>query len=284
MSSKIPQQAYELKSNLLFIFALTLWIFLFAVVYTPTFSRSQEQIDLWNQHESLCIPILCAISFLTTTLSRLSLYLFTRQDRLNNIEYLIWQFSELIITCLFADLFLCLLFHVPYFSILPPTLLIGFLILIFPYTLFWLFIEKKEKDLLYTDALQTIANLRKGMDPLNNPAPIKFIDEKGNIKLIVSADRIISIESAGNYVNILYDDNGTLTRFPLRNTLKAIEELCNTNGLVRCHRSWVVNLRKIKLLRKEPQCVFAEMTVPGVKDVPVSKNYAADVAQQLANI
>ena len=84
----------------------------------------------------------------------------------------------------------------------------------------------------------------------------------------------------GNYVTILYEDNGKLVRFALRNTLKAIEGL--SNSLIRTHRSYYVNLHHIKLLQKDTSGVFAEIDIPGVAPIPISKNYAADVAQQFS--
>ena len=62
----------------------------------------------------------------------------------------------------------------------------------------------------------------------------------GGVKMI-KHDKVISIEAAANYVNILYDKGGQLVKFSLRNTLKGIEELCNNYDIVRCHRSYFVN-------------------------------------------
>lgn len=282
--TETPSIIYTAKTNIIFVLVVFIWTFLFAVAYTPTFGLSQEHMDIWYAHDSLSIPILCSICSLTLALSRTLLCLLPQKNRPNEIEYLIWQFCELVIICFFSDLFLCLYLHQPYFKILPSTLLIGFLILAIPYTLYWLYAEKKDADAALAQARTTIEELRKGLDRSAEPAPIKFTDEKGQVKLVMGADHIISIESAGNYVTIRYENNGKLTLFALRNTLKSIEELCNANGLVRCHRSWVVNLRKIRLLRKDPEGVFAEINFEGVDDIPVSKNYAADVVERLSSL
>ena len=100
------------------------------------------------------------------------------------------------------------------------------------------------------------------------------------MRLIVSVDRVISIESAGNYVTILYENNGKLMRYSLRNSLKNIESLCVQHSLIRCHRSYYINLLRVKLLRKEADSLYAEIDLPGVDDIPISKSYAADVMQR----
>ena len=160
-------------------------------------------------------------------------------------------------------------------------LLIYFSVALFPYTFYWLLVERMDRDQRIANAQRALMELRRNGG--DDERTIRFADDKGNVKLIVSTDRVISIESAGNYVNILYENNGKLVRFSLRNTLKGIEELCDSYSLVRCHRSYFINLHKVKLLRKESDGVFAEIDAEGVEDIPVSKSYAADVMQRFAS-
>jgi DNA-binding LytR/AlgR family response regulator len=134
----------------------------------------------------------------------------------------------------------------------------------------------KEQYMQMAEVEKELMELRKGAER-NEAGMIRFNDEKGNTKLVVSADRVISLESAGNYVNILYDNDGKLVRYSLRNTLKGIEKVCNSNGLIRCHRSYFVNLNKIKVIRRTSEGVYAEMDVHNVGDIPVSKTYASDL-------
>ena len=56
--------------------------------------------------------------------------------------------------------------------------------------------------------------------------------------------------------------------------MKAVDELCLSNGLVRCHRSYYVNPSHIKVLRKDREgVVFAILDVDDVIDIPVSRKY-----------
>ena len=99
---------------------------------------------------------------------------------------------------------------------------------------------------------------------------------------MTSVDRVLYIEAAGNYANIVYDDDGKTERFSLRNTLKGIEKLCAENHLVRCHRSYFVNIKRVKFIRRDHEFIYAQMNAEGVPDIPVSKTYAAEVIGQLS--
>ena len=290
MSNKVPSKLYTLKNNLVFAVVLFLWVMLFAVLYTPTFGYTPEApytdvpivLQQWYAHSSFCIPILCSILIVTMAISRLLLYLFTHRNRISEIEFFVWQVCELVAVGMFCDLFISLYFQYSYLKMLPTVFLITILLTFAPYIGYWIYVEKKDTDKQLTEALHIIDELRQGIDRKNEPTPIKFIDEKGTPRLIVTSDHIYTIEAAGNYVTILYENNGKLVRFALRNTLKAIEPLCEQNGLIRCHRSWMVNLKKIRLLRHDPDGIYAEINAEGINDIPVSKNYAANVVQHLS--
>ena len=277
---KIPKLVDSLKSNIIFGISLPLFVLSFAVLYTPTFGN--RALAEWPQHKyaSMCIAIISAIVLVVTAISRTFMWLTTRKKRLSEFEYLIWQAGEVLADCLFCAMFMSLFLHKPYFEILPLTLIIGVAVAIFPYTIYWLYSERYERDQRIGDAQRTIMEMRNGMQH-EGPNAIKFADEKGTVRLIVSADKVISIEAAANYVNILYDKSGQLVRFSLRNTLKGIEEMCANYDIVRCHRSYFVNLHKIKLIRKEADGFFAELDIDGVKSIPISKLYASDLISKI---
>ena len=288
--NKIPTRLYTFKSNLVFAIILFLWVMLFAVLYTPTFGYTPEEpykvvpiaLQNWYSHSSFCIPILSSILIVTMAISRLLLYLFTHRNKISELEFLVWQVCELIAVGMFADLFISLYFHYPFLKLLPSIFLITLLLTFAPYIGYWIYVEKKEKDGLLNNALKLIEELKQGIDRSNDPSPMKFVDEKGTPRLIVTSAHVYTIEAAGNYVTILYENNGKLVRFALRNTLKAIEPMCEQNGLIRCHRSWLVNLKKIRLLRHDPDGIYAEINGEGINDIPVSKNYATNVVQRLS--
>ncbi len=60
----------------------------------------------------------------------------------------------------------------------------------------------------------------------------------------------------------------------IRNSLKWIEENLTTDTpLVRCHRSYIVNLDRVKILKKEKNGIMLELDSENTPDIPVSKTY-----------
>lgn len=276
----------------MFIGGLVLFVLFFAICYTPNYGMSEESTSLsdmvgnndavmnWYRHQELCLPICCAIILVVTALSRMLLTT-TRTARLREGEYLLWQLGEVLVTGLFCNLFLSLYLHYSYLENMPLVMLVYLSVAIYPYTFYWLLAERMDRDLRIAEAQRTIVRLRQRSDE-EDDSTLRFADDKGTVKLVVSMERVICIESAGNYVTILYENGGRLMRYSLRNTLKGIEELCDNHSLVRCHRSWFINLNRVRLLRKAVDGVYAEMDAEGVEDIPVSKSYATEVMQRFA--
>lgn len=274
----IPHHFLRFRANLIFCLATPVFMLLFVVLYSPTFGYPDELLRYWGEHSAFCVPIICSIEMGVLAISRLLLCLTSHRHGIGPVNFLVWQLVEMVVVCLFCDLFLSLFFHVGYFDYLTRILVLGVALNIFPYAFFCIAVESIAREAQLSELRQEIAMLRKGGDQAEGGA-IRFVDEKGNTKIMIGVDRIISIESAANYVTILYDDGGKLMRYSLRNTLKGIEDVCAANGLVRCHRSYFVNLSKVKLIRRTPDGVFAEIDRPGVDDIPVSKSYASELLQ-----
>ena len=269
---------YSVKPNIIFCLAVPLFVMLFVVLYNPTFDINGQERWLadWKTHAGLCLPIICAIILGVLLASRSILCFALVRHTLSKLEFLVWQAVEFLVCCLFCDLFLSLYLHADYFTTLTRIIIVGLELVIFPYLFYWMAVELVDRTTHLREASDTIAELRKGYER-NEAGAIRFADEKGNVKLVVGAERVISIESAGNYVTILYDNDGKLVRYSLRNTLKSIEEICKANGLVRCHRSFFVNLNKIKIIRRNAEGIFAEIDHSGVDDIPISKTYAPEL-------
>ena len=269
---------YSVKSNLLFCISVPLFVMFFVVLYSPTFGINGQEgwLSHWNSYAGLCLPVICAIILGVLLASRSILCFALVRHTLTKREFLVWQAVEFLVCCLFCDLFLSLYLHADYFTTLTHIIIVGLGLVIFPYLFYWVIMELLDHSHRLREANSIIAELRKGYER-NEAGAIRFADEKGNVKLVVGAERVISIESAGNYVTILYDNDGKLVRYSLRNTLKSIEDICKANGLVRCHRSFFVNLNKIKIIRRTADGIYAEIDHSGVEDIPVSKTYAPEL-------
>ncbi len=99
-------------------------------------------------------------------------------------------------------------------------------------------------------------------------------DEKGVVKISLLLSNILYIESADNYIEIYYLDENLVKTTLIRNTLKTIENLFKNSMLKRCHRSYIVNVEKIKLAERKSGKLYLHLI--NIKSViPVSRNYIA---------
>ena len=113
---------------------------------------------------------------------------------------------------------------------------------------------------------------------------ISIRDSRGVLQLSVAKENLIYIESADNYICIWYLKNETLKKQLLRITMKDICEQLSDTNVVRCHRSYMVNLDLVKVMRREKENLFLELGVPSVKEIPISKTYGEQVLRRLVPI
>ena len=69
---------------------------------------------------------------------------------------------------------------------------------------------------------------------------MRFYDDRHNLKIVLTPEAILYITAEENYVDIFYTENGKVRNYVLRSSMKALEELCQDHGLIRCHRSYYV--------------------------------------------
>jgi DNA-binding LytR/AlgR family response regulator len=104
-----------------------------------------------------------------------------------------------------------------------------------------------------------------------------FYDEKGELKLSVRPEMVYYIESADNYAVIHYLNGNKLDKIFLRNTLKNIEWRFRDRNVVRCHRSYIINLNKVQMLRRDENEMLLDFGDDRVPPIPVSKGYVENV-------
>jgi LytTr DNA-binding domain len=76
---------------------------------------------------------------------------------------------------------------------------------------------------------------------------ITIFGENQNEKLAIDKSQLCYISAADNYVQVFYLENDRLKQTLLRSSLKKIEEnLAEFSEFYRCHRTYIVNLQKVK--------------------------------------
>ena len=188
-------------------------------------------------------------------------------------HYLLWCFGEVVVISFFTAMYTALFYGeaLPYFMALPLCFKHASLILVYPYALLALAAEIGSRNA----ALQ----LR---DSSQEASLVKFYDEYKRLKLSIDSSAILYINAEANYVKIHYLENERVREFLLRNSMKSLETLADRHGLVRCHRSYYVNPRHIKVLsRNKEGVIIAEMIEDSLMRIPVSKQYYAHLSELL---
>ena len=105
------------------------------------------------------------------------------------------------------------------------------------------------------------------------PSLINFYDYNGSLKLTINSDSLYYMESQDNYIKIHYENNGKLCSYMLRSRTKAIEESLADTSIVRCQRSFMVNVMKINHIRKGGKSRYIVLSHDDIRPIPVSKSY-----------
>lgn len=74
---------------------------------------------------------------------------------------------------------------------------------------------------------------------------IQFVSETGTEKVKVSANDLLFIQSSDNYSNIVWYEDSRNKKALIRSSLKRLEEQISFPHVVRCHRSFIVNLSRV---------------------------------------
>jgi hypothetical protein len=112
------------------------------------------------------------------------------------------------------------------------------------------------------------------------PADQKFtlFDNNGVLKLSVSSANLYYVESDDNYIKVWYSDNkGDLQTYMLRCRLKTVEESFSGSDLIRCHRKFIVNMGKVKVLQKVGATYEITLDNEAIAPIPVTKTYIENV-------
>ncbi len=251
--------------QLLHMILLPAFFFAFMLIYHPFNSVEFLGGEWFGVHLTIsaCIILLCMI------IMRLLYYYLPL--RLNYSLYISWCFSEVIFSSFLVALYIYLvrLKPMPYFETFAISFQYLSTSLIFPYVMLALSMRLHE---LINKAEQTSSG--------NNR--MRFYDERHNLKLVLTEESVLYITAEENYVDIYYTENGKQRNYVLRSSMKALDELCQDHGMVRCHRSFYVNPKHVTVLRKEKEgIVYAELDSNDAMRIPVTKRYYDRLSEML---
>ena len=142
-----------------------------------------------------------------------------------------------------------------------------------PYIISSMYLSIVDKN--NTIKLMSYENVVTEETPIEGPLKkITLFDNSGALKLSLNIESLYYVESDDNYIKVWYTDNkGELRQYMLRCRLKTVEESFKGSSLVRCNRKYIVNLDKVKVLRKESDAYVLDLDNEAIPPLPITKTY-----------
>lgn len=113
------------------------------------------------------------------------------------------------------------------------------------------------------------------------PGLVELVAENNKDKLFVSPDELVYIESADNYSTVVLLRDGICRRELIRASLKRLESQIHVAHIMRCHRSYIVNVRHAAQVTGNAQGYRIGFNIAGMDAVPVSRSYGKEVLAQI---
>lgn len=264
--TKIPDIFYKVTTQVVFFVVLPafflVWLLVYQSSYMEDFFAAQRDMLSFN------VTIVSLIMVATLAISRMLIFILRKHMKLNWVLYGFWCVGELLFTSLFVGMYMWLisLGEYSYFYAVGNSFAFSAMVLIYPYV-------------ILTFAYQLIALSNREEQPVGM---IRFVDNTQRLKAVVAVDALMYVEAQENYVNVCYSEGDAIKVYVLRNSMKALETLLTKHGVVRCQRSYYVNPKRVKLLRREKDGVIvAELDNSSAKKIPVSQKYYENLTKML---
>jgi hypothetical protein len=280
---KVPdylRAKYQLEVTVIF---TALFSLVFLLISIP-FSHN-AWFDLGASEAFLFTAAFFLISLLVIIVSKWVMYKTRNQFEMTYLQYVLWNLGEVLVICLLYTLFslqghkmgIIMLDNTSFFRIFLNALVYCFVSLVIPYVIAGMFFAIVDKNrtirLMNYETVVSDENL-----PVSKLEKVTLFDNNGVLKLSVSSSSLYYVESDDNYIIVWYTDSkGDLKRYMLRCRLKTVEESFKGSSLVRCHRKYIVNMDKVKVLRKERDGYELDLDNDAIPPIPITKTYADNV-------
>ena len=283
---KTPRYLLEKRNLIIMVLFVSIFAIIFINVYKP-FGSGQwvNRQGITSTRYLLWSILLVSIGMTVVAISRIIMYRHSRVPEYNitYLKYALWVFIELLLLSgAFTLLALIVSKHLNLtnsdpLEIYKNAMQNTFFIIGIPYFICILFFSYQERSA----KLKELMNENIGFKSSNL---ISIRDSRGILQLSVAKENLLYIESADNYICIWYKKNDILKKQLLHITMKEMSEQLADSNIVRCHRSYMINLDLVKVMRREKGNLFLELEEPGVREIPISKTYGEAVLRRLVPI
>jgi hypothetical protein len=269
----IPSYLNEKQNIIRLILFTSLFALVFINIYSPFGADRWFNVTRLQFFTYSSLIILTGV--LVVVISRIIMYQVSKRHSILIWHYLLWIFAEVLSMALSYAIFeKFLLSDTRFFTdLVKISSRNTALVLLFPYSVSWLYFSWRDKKA----QIERLADSQTF--PANTRNMIPFYDDKGIMKFSVKKENLLYLESAENYVSICYLNKDKVSKYLLRDTLKKLDETFSGTEIIRCHRSYMVNFEKVKIIRRERDGLMLGFDNPLVVDIPVSKTYINPVME-----
>jgi hypothetical protein len=281
LNKSIPQYLLEKGNVVKMILFTAVFALVFINVYSPFDSRQWiKDISEFRYFVLSCILVLSGVAIVAV--SRVIMYKIYSDGKreLSLFSYLVWTACEL---CAMSAGFVVMevfFFHDSrdIMELMRISLKNTALVLLLPYSVSWLYFSWCDKTKRLQGMTSDGASSSEQEAELNKQRQmVVFTDSKGDVKLSIKLCDLLYLKGTDNYVTIFYKIGSSIGNTLVRNTMKQMEHDLKEKGIVRCHRSYMVNRQHIKMFAKERDGFVVKLETDPPMQISVSKSYVNDV-------
>jgi len=237
--------------------------------------------ELGSSEAFMFTVVFYLISLAVVVFSKVLMYLQRNAESFPIYRYILWDVAEILVIAVLYTFFTLegdkfgiielgdrSFLHIFMSSVVFTTFALGI-----PYVLVAQYFMIEERD--NTIRLMNFDNVVSDV-PLtpSEERRITLFDNNGVMKFSINPGNLYFIESDDNYIQVWYtDSSGELKKYMLRCRLKTVEDSFADSDLVRCHRKYIINIRKVRVLTSERDGYEIELESDSTPRIPVSKTY-----------
>lgn len=278
---KVADYLLTLRSQITIVTCVGIFSVLFINIFRP---YDLPDLIRWNTPFAYFVwsAVLTSFGMVIMAIGRALFFLYLRRHDVTNLVYTVWVAMEwMVIAIICAVCFFCVSSDKSDFmSHLLTAIWKVAIFLLIPYAMVLLAFALGDKNRRLRQMEEDLdsATIQKAAQK----SIISFYDERGELQLSLAKENFLYIESAENYVVVWYLKNNLIRKQMIRNTMQRMTQQLQGTSVMRCHRSYLVNMEQVKVLRREKEGFFVEMGVSGVPDLPVSKTYSDSILKWLS--
>ncbi len=282
MQKPIPSFIYSKANQIFMILFVPLFVLIFFRIYELKAFENlgkviNAHINISDEAKSWLVALIMVIcGMAVASISRVIMGAYTKRHTLTYLGYILWILGEIGVMSTLITLFsLFTDISKPLLELFRDMFVNIVWIVAIPYTISYIYFILKDK-------MSELRALRQQIDrdeTVLQKAYIQILDEKGEMRISIRRENLVMIESADNYVCVHYVNDQKVKKTMVRNTLNRVAEHLQGTRIVRCHRSYMINLDHAQVLHRDKEGIFIELGIAGLPNIPISRTYADNVRE-----